>query len=112
FASATIIMASKTIIQQHECEMEVLKSIGASDRAIKIDLLVKLMPWSLGASTLGIMMATLTLQIFQRNGQLQAFSHRIPVQPDIPTITLNFVLIAVLTAMAIIHLNVEITRNY
>jgi ABC-type lipoprotein release transport system permease subunit len=111
FASATIIITSKTIIQQHEHEIGVLKSIGASDGTIKKDLLVKLLPWSSTASTLGIIMATLILQIFGQNGQLQAFSHRILIQPDILIIALNFVLIATLTVMAIIRSNAKATQN-
>jgi ABC-type antimicrobial peptide transport system permease subunit len=111
FASATIIITSKTIIQQHEHEIGVLKSIGASYGTIKKDLLVKLLPWSSAASTLGIIMATLILQIFRQNGQLQAFSHRILIQPDILIIALNFVLIAALTVMAIIRSNAKAIQN-
>jgi ABC-type lipoprotein release transport system permease subunit len=43
-SSASVVVASKTVLAQHRGEVEVLRSLGASKRLLKADLLLKLLP--------------------------------------------------------------------
>jgi len=91
-SSTTIIIATKTILTQHQQETNILRSIGASKKTIKTDLLIKLSTTSLIASLIGILISTTILTIIQKHNYLQVLSHTIPIQPDPLIITLNLTL--------------------
>jgi ABC-type lipoprotein release transport system permease subunit len=107
FASATAACALTMFIHQHKHEIEIIRSVGASEKKIKVDLLVKVLSWSFVSSTLGIILATAILMAFERIGYLQVLSHRILFQPDPLTIALNFTLISLLVAIGIAHSDVK-----
>jgi len=101
FASASVAAASTTLIQQHKHEIGVLRSLGASNKSIRKDLLAKLLFWSLAASAAGITLATATLTTIDRSGYLQVLSHRILFQLEPLIVALNFILVSLLVATTI-----------
>jgi len=101
FASASVAGASTMLIQQHKHEIDVLRSIGASKKTIKADLLFKILTWSLASSLLGIILATATLMLLDKFGSLQVLSHRILFQLDPLIVALNFFLISSLIIISI-----------
>jgi len=100
-ASASVANASATLIRQHKHEIGVLRSLGASKKTIKTDLLVKLLSWSLAASAAGIALAAATLTVIGESGYLQVLSHRVLFQFDPLTVALNFILVFLLVAITI-----------
>jgi ABC-type lipoprotein release transport system permease subunit len=78
FSSFSIAAASKTALAQHKGEINVLRSMGASKRLLKRDILIKLLPWSIAASSLGLAMAAAVLTVIQGSGHLQVLSHTVP----------------------------------
>jgi len=102
-SSATIAAASKTIIAQHKGEINILRSIGASKKLLKIDLLTKLLPWSLAASSTGFAAALALLTVIQGSGYLKVLSHTIPLHIDPLLIALNFILTTLLLSLSILH---------
>jgi len=107
FSGASIAAASKNLIAQHRGEIEVLRSIGASRGALKRDLLVKLLPWSMAASSLGLAMAVAILAAIQGGGHLQVLSHTVPLSIDPLVVALNFILVALLVSAAILRSKLE-----
>ena len=106
-SSATIIIASKTILIQHKGEVSILRSIGVSKKLLKEDLFIKLSFWSLIASSIGIILGVTVLTIMQENGFLQVLSHTIPIQLDPLVIILNFVLVFILILMIVLRSELE-----
>lgn len=103
FSSTSVTAASKTIITQHEGEIKVLRSIGASKKTIKADILIKLLPWSLISSTIGILIATATLTKIQENGYLQVLSHKLTFQLDPLIMATCFILVSLLVSISILR---------
>jgi len=103
FASASVTSASSILIRQHRREIRVLKSIGASNRTIKLDLIVKVLAWSLAASTVGILLAMGILTFIQGNNYLQVLSHRAYFQFDPLIIALNLTLVSILITLSIVR---------
>lgn len=103
FASASVASASTTLIRQHKREIGVLRSLGASKKAIKTDILVKVLSWSLAAAAAGIILATVILIVVGRSGYVQVLSHRIIFQFDPLIIALNFTLVSLLVAISIMR---------
>jgi len=103
FASATMFGASHTIIRQHEREIFVLRSLGTSAKTLKLDLIVKLLPWSLSASALGILISTALLFALEQSSALQALSHTIHFRPDPLLIAVNLLLVSALVVTGVIH---------
>jgi len=106
-ASASVAIASRTFVQQHRRELEILKSLGASNKTIKTDLLVKVLFWSLASSALGIFLAVVMLRVFEGIDYLQVLSHRLFIQVDPLTIALNVTLIFALAAISITRSDVK-----
>ena len=102
FSSFAIISASKTIMVQHSGEINVLRSLGMSKKHLKIDMLVKLLPWILASSIIGALTASALLSVMQGFGYLQVLSHTIPFQLDLLVIVLNLVLSFTLVSAAIL----------
>jgi len=107
FSGASIVAASKTIIAQHKGEINVLRSIGASKRLLKRDMLVKLLPWSVAASSLGFAIATVVLMMIQGSGYMQVLSHTVPLLIDPTVIFLGFILVLLLVSISILRGNFE-----
>ena len=110
FSSASIATASKTIITQHKGEMEILRSLGASRNTLKKDLLIKLLPWSLAASTLGAVIAIATLAILHETNKILILSHRIPLQIDPIILITNYLLGITLVSITILRTDLKSTR--
>ncbi len=103
FASATVVSASRILIHQHKSEIEVLKSVGASNRTIKTDLLAKVLPWSLAFSMTGTGIGILALLTIERNGYLQVLSHGISFQFDPLILALQLIFTSLIVAISILH---------
>lgn len=101
-SGASIAAASRTIILQHKGEIEVLRSIGASQNTIKKDILAKLLPYSLTSSAVGITFAATIFMTIQRNGYLQMLSHNIPFELDLSIVALGLILSSLLVAASIL----------
>jgi ABC-type lipoprotein release transport system permease subunit len=77
FSSVTVAVASQTLMQQHKEDIVTLRSIGASRKTLKFDILCKLLPLSLVASGLGILVTVLILTLLNGYGYLLVLSHRV-----------------------------------
>jgi len=102
-ASASVISASKTLMHQHKGEIEVLRSVGASNRTIKTDLLAKVLPWSLAFSMAGTGIGILALMAIERSGHLQVLSHGISFQFDAPILALQLIFSSLIVALSILR---------
>jgi len=102
FASATIFGASHILIQQHEHETAVLRSLGTSTKTLRQDLIIKVLPWSLAASLIGVIGAMVILQVMKNSG-LQALSHTILFKPDLPLIILNVLLVSAIVVLSVTY---------
>jgi ABC-type lipoprotein release transport system permease subunit len=101
FASGTAACALNLFINQHKHEIGVLRSVGASAKRIKADLIVKVVAWSLLASSLGTILSAVILMVFQNVGYLQVLSHSIVFSLDPLIIAANFILISAIVAIGI-----------
>lgn len=101
--NATIFTASRTLILQHKPEITVLRSLGLSLRNLKLDLAIKVLPWSIVASTLGTLFSILILQGMEKMNHMQAFSHTVHFQPDATIIAVNFLLVSLMAILAIVR---------
>jgi len=100
FASATVFSATRTLVRQHGHEISVLRSLGASTKTLKLDIVIKTLPWSILASSLGLLIATASLLVMENIG-LQAFSHTISFQPNPTIIMLSIILTLLITTISI-----------
>jgi len=111
FASATIFTSSHTLIRQHKSEITVIRSLGASAKTLKLDLVIKAIPLSVAASLIGMLIATVSLLILQEVGQPQVLSHRVQFQPDLLLLTLNTILVTLIVVLAIIRSTKRLDKN-
>lgn len=102
FSSASLAIAITTLTRQHKHEIEILQSLGASKRTLKMDFLVKTLTVSLAASAFGTILAMLALTAMWGTGYLQVLSHRILIQFNPIVIVLNFALVSALVSVAIL----------
>jgi ABC-type lipoprotein release transport system permease subunit len=107
FSSTSVVAASKIIITQHKGEIEVLRSIGASKKTIKADLLIKLLPWSLISSAIGIILVMAALTKIQENGYLQVLSHKLTFQVDPLIVAVCFILASFLVSISVLRSDLE-----
>ena len=101
FSSVTIAIASQTFMQQHKEDIETLRSIGTSKKTLKFDIFCKLLPFSLAASGLGIVLTWLILTLLNGYGYLQVLMQPIIFSLDPLIVVLNFILILALVAISI-----------
>ncbi len=101
FSSASVAVASRTLLAQHRDELEVLRSLGASKRLLKADLLLKLLPWSLLASCSGLASAVALLAALEAKGYLRALLHSVALQVDPLVAVLCLALASALVALAL-----------
>lgn len=102
-ASATIFMATRTLISQHIHEINILKAIGATRRTIQIDLILKTLPVTVITSITGLTLGYIIIKIIQEIAKPQILSHTIQFQPEILVILTNIVLTTTIGAIAIIR---------
>lgn len=102
FSSASLAIAITTLTRQHKHEIEILQSLGASKRTLRIDFLVKTLTVSFAASACGTVLAMLALTAIWETGYLQVLSHRIFIQFNPIVIVLNFALISILVSVGIL----------
>jgi len=102
-SGASIAAASKTIIAQHKSEISILRSIGASKRLLKMDMLAKLLPWSIVSSSMGFALAVAILTVIHGCGYLRILSHTASIQIDPLIVILNFILTALLISISILR---------
>jgi ABC-type lipoprotein release transport system permease subunit len=107
FSGVSVALASRTIMAQHKDEVSVLRSLGASRRLLKGDVLIKLLPWSLAASSMGLALATLALTAIQERGYLRVLSHSIAFQLDPLAVALNFILVLTLVSLGVLKAELE-----
>jgi ABC-type antimicrobial peptide transport system permease subunit len=88
-------------LDQHKREITVMRTVGASQRKIKTDLLIKLLFLSLAASLLGASLATGILTVLGNGGYLQVLSHGICFTFNPSVFVANFVLIGLLVAVGV-----------
>ncbi len=105
FGSISISIANKNLLNQHGNEIEILRSLGASNSIIKKDLLLKVLVYSFIASTLGIILVGAVLVFMDKNSYLQILSHGIMFQLDPVIVVLNFFLPALILTLTILRLN-------
>ncbi len=103
FASASIFTSSHTLIRQHKPEITLLRSVGASVKTLKLDLIVKTLPLSIGAAFAGTVIAVVALRFIQEFAQPQVLSHQVQFQPDLLAIAINIVLVALIVVIAIVR---------
>ncbi len=101
FSSLTVAIASKTLMQQHREDIITLRSLGASRKTLKFDILCKLLPLSLVASGLGILITALILTVLQGYDYLQVLTHKVIFSFDPVIVVLNFVLVLTLVTISI-----------
>jgi ABC-type lipoprotein release transport system permease subunit len=106
-SGVSVALASRTIMAQHKGEMSVLRSLGASRRLLKRDVLIKLLPWSLAASSMGLALATLALTAIQERGYLRVLSHSIAFRLDPLAVALNFILVLTLVSVGVLKAELE-----
>jgi predicted lysophospholipase L1 biosynthesis ABC-type transport system permease subunit len=106
-SGVSVALASRTMMAQHKGEMSVLRSLGASRRLLKRDVLIKLLPWSLAASSTGLALATLALTAIQERGYLRALSHSIAFRLDPLAVALNFILVLTLVSVGVLKAELE-----
>ena len=75
FSAAGIVVAVDTVVVLHREEVGVLRTLGASKRTVKADLALKLAPWVVAASLLGVLLAVLVLETASQG--LLLLSHRV-----------------------------------
>lgn len=107
FSSVVIMVASKTVLVQYRGEISVLRSLGVSRRVLKLDLFVRLLFWSLVASSVGIVLGVVILAIIQSYGFLQVLSHTVPVEFDPFIVIINFILVFVIILMVVFKSELE-----
>jgi ABC-type lipoprotein release transport system permease subunit len=107
FSGVSIAAASKTIIAQHKGEISILRSIGAPRRLLRMDMLAKLLPWSMASSSLGFAIAVAILAVIHGGGYLRILSHTAPIQIDLLIVALNFILTALLISISILRGGLE-----
>jgi ABC-type lipoprotein release transport system permease subunit len=107
FASGTAICALILFIDQHKRELAIIRMLGASTQRIKLDLITKVLSWSLISSLLGIILSFSILFIFNQVSSLQVLSHNITFSPDPLIIAANFVLISLLVSLQILRSDVK-----
>ena len=100
-------MRINLFIDQHKRELAIIRMLGASTQRIKLDLITKVLSWSLISSLLGIILSFSILFIFNQVSSLQVLSHNITFSPDPLIIAANFVLISLLVSLQILRSDVK-----
>lgn len=108
FSSLSITAAARTVIARHKGEISVLRSLGASKRTLKRDLLAKLLPWITAAALIGVAAAALTLTAVQARVGPEILSHTLVLQLDPLVIALPPLLSSALVSACILKAELEV----
>lgn len=108
FSSLSITAAARTVVVYHKGEIGILRSIGASRRVLKWDLMVKLVPWAMAASLIGVAVAVLTLMAVNTSLSLELLSYRLVFDFDPIVIALPPILSSLLVSIYILKAEVEV----
>ncbi len=103
FSSLTVTVASQTLVRQHKEAFETLRSVGASKRELKLDVLLKLLPLSLIACGLGALITVAALFWFEGYSSLTVLSHGLVFGFDPLVLVLNFVLVTALVSFSVLR---------
>jgi ABC-type lipoprotein release transport system permease subunit len=103
FSSLTVTAASQTLVRQHKESFETLRFVGASKRALKLDVLLKLLPLTLIACGLGAAVSFAVLFWFEGFNSLTVLSHGLFFSFEPLVLVLNFVLVAVLVGVSVLR---------
>jgi ABC-type lipoprotein release transport system permease subunit len=98
-SSANIVLASEVLIIQNEKEIGILRSLGMSQRNLKVDLLVKLLLYSIVSSTVGILVAAIILTFAQEYEYLQVLSYTFQFDPLVVAVNIILVFVLILATV-------------
>lgn len=98
-SSANIVLASEVLIIQNEKEIGILRSLGMSQRNLKVDLLVKLLLYSIVSSAVGILVATIILTFAQEYEYLQVLSYTFQFDPLVVAVNIILVFVLILATV-------------
>lgn len=108
FSSLSITAAARTLIAHHKSEISILRSLGASKRTLKWDLLAKLLPWCITASLIGVAVAAITMLLIQSHIHLEILSHTLVMHLDPAVVALPPILSSALVSAYIIKAELEL----
>ncbi|MDW8049441.1 MAG: ABC transporter permease [Nitrososphaerota archaeon] len=106
-SSSSIFSAAETILQQHKKEVEVIRSVGASKKTLKHDLLAKLLIWSAFGSAAGAAAAITILKVAETISKLQILSHTITFSTDPLIISTSIALTAMIVSISILRADLK-----
>lgn len=98
-SSANIVLASEVLIIQNEKEIGILRSLGMSQRNLKVDLLVKLLLYSIVSSAVGILVAAIILTFAQEYEYLQVLSYTFQFDPLVVAVNIILVFVLILATV-------------
>lgn len=101
FASGTAVCALAMFLEQHRREIGIIRMVGASERRIKLDLILKVLSWSVISSLLGVGLAYGVMLLFNQVSYLQVLSHNVSLTLDPLLIAVNFVIVSLLVTVQI-----------
>jgi ABC-type lipoprotein release transport system permease subunit len=107
FASGTAACAIGLFVKQHSSDIETLRSIGVSNRAVKADLSVRLTFWAAISTLIGTLLSAAAITYFQSAGYLEVLSHTIVFQLDPLVATANFFLISCLAWVCVARMELK-----
>jgi ABC-type lipoprotein release transport system permease subunit len=98
-ASGTALAAITLFVKQHANDIDVIRSVGASSKKIKIDLTLRMLFWALIATAVGTVISAVALLFFQATGYFEVLSHTISFQLEPIVIAANFAILVVLVGV-------------
>lgn len=90
FSGSAAVFACRHLVKRHEDDISILRSIGASERTLKIDLVFKLIPWLIMSSVLGLGLGYGLIFLLGRMNYLRLVTHTIHVSFD-PLVLLGLI---------------------
>ncbi|KXB01142.1 hypothetical protein AKJ41_02560 [candidate division MSBL1 archaeon SCGC-AAA259O05] len=98
FAGAAAVFAPRHLVKRHEEDILVLRSIGASNKTLKIDMTLKLLPWLLLSSVAGLALGYGLTLILERMGYLRLVTHTVAISFD-PLVILGLISATIVIAL-------------
>lgn len=110
FAGAGAVVACRNLVSQHERELSILRSLGASRRSLKVDLLLKLLPWFILSSLTGLGLGWGVTFALQRGGHLRILTHTVQLSLSL-TVALVLLLVTIgMAAISVLRASEEVDR--
>lgn len=110
FAGAGVVVACRHLVSRHGRELFSLRSIGASSRYLKKDLLMKLMPWFLVSSLLGLGLGYGATLVLRGSGYLRILTHTVGVSLEPLVVVVLLAATLVIEAVSVIWASEEVDR--